>query len=468
MDRQKIEIRLSPRQSRAFDILEDPCVRSMLYGGAKGGGKSVFACIYNYHYAGKIIQEFGLKPTPNPIPIAFMGRLRAEDFKKTTFESWKRIIPAPCYRVNKTEKEIIIAETVKIFYGGLDDKKTVNKFNSAEFGMITIDQAEEVTKDEVAVLRASLRLKIAGRELPYKELFTANPAQCWLKSEFIDAKPDEVTNNRRKVFVQALPSDNPHLASGYIQTLTDQFKHRPELLEAYLHGSWDAFAGDDQIIREQWLRAAMARHFHYEHRRRFLVCDVARFGDDETCIMLFNETDVEKCKVFGKKDTMHTANVLHICAVQEGVSAVVGDSNGVGAGVFDRLREMANGQYDVIEINSAEAPRKKPEVYGNLRAEMWDMVGAMLEMGEVELTYDDQVLVNQLCGPKYYFRNGKMWCEKKEDIKKRLGRSPDRADTYVMGLYIRDSIPVSESGREKKQRRSYLSRHRSAVSAMAS
>jgi len=460
-DRRQVEIRLSARQTAAFEAMENPEVRAVMYGGAKGGGKSVFACIYNYHYAGMIIAEFGLQPSENPVPIAFMGRKRAVDFKKTTLETWKRIIPGGCYRINKADQEIIIAETVKILYGGLDDTQTINKFNSAEFGMITVDQAEECTEDDVSVLRASLRLKVNNRELPYKELYTANPAQCWLKGEFID---QELKDHR---FIQALPSDNPYLAAGYVETLKNSFKHRPELLEAYLHGSWTAFTGADQIIREEWIRAAKGRKFYCDKLKKFLVCDVARFGDDETVIMLFSNTNPVKVKTFGKRDTMFTANVLHIAAIQENCSAVVVDACGVGGGVVDRLREMADGSYEVIAIDSAGQAKDK-DTYQNVRAEMWDTAAQKLQIGEVELTYDDMQLFNQLCSPRYFFRNGKIAVEKKEDIKKRLGRSPDRADCYVMGLYAVDDIAAIERAERKFNKLSWLERHRrAAASAMS-
>jgi len=49
--------------------------------------------------------------------------------------------------------------------------------------------------------------------------------------------------------------------------------------------------------------------------------------------------------------------------------------------------------------------------------------------------------------PKWFWRNGRILVEAKADIKKRLGRgrSPDRADTRVMGLYaIRFASPIGQ------------------------
>ena len=59
----------------------------------------------------------------------------------------------------------------------------------------------------------------------------------------------------------------------------------------------------------------------------------------------------------------------------------------------------------------------------------------MFAGGDVQLRTDDTQLKGQLSTPVYAFRNGKILIEPKADIKKRLGRSPDRADCYVNGLW---------------------------------
>ena len=47
----------------------------------------------------------------------------------------------------------------------------------------------------------------------------------------------------------------------------------------------------------------------------------------------------------------------------------------------------------------------------------------------------DTELRRQLCQPRYELRNGRILVEPKADIKQRLGKSPDKADCYIMGVY---------------------------------
>lgn len=416
---------LTRRQTLAWHALHDDSVSEVLYGGAKGGGKSVFGCFWVFLKALEVIREYDLKPTSFPIPVAFMGRKQGVDFTNTTLETWKRFIPVGAYRIKEQAKEIIIGDAVKIDFGGMDKQEAVQKFNSAEYAFFFLDQAEEVTRDDIAVLRASLRLVINGRQCKAKALLTANPARCWLRDEFITSPRDD------QRYIQALPSDNPYLDDSYLEILRQSFKHRPELLAAYLEGSWDSFEGMDQIIRDLWLREAMDRKRYPAEPQSLVVCDPARFGDDETVIYDMKDTQIAKETIYGKKDTMYTANVLFTKQRDSGGCPVVVDTIGIGAGIGDRLVEMG---CKVISIN---ASKKASDVkrYYNLRAEMWTTGGERFAEGDVALSHNDPVLRGQLCTPTYKFRNGRILIESKDDIKKRLGRSPDRADTYIMGLY---------------------------------
>lgn len=425
-----MEIEFTVRQKQAWDALWSDTVTEVMYGGAKGGGKSVFLCTWVFAMCLWIIQEYGLKPSSNPIHAGWMGRKQGTDFTATTLATWRRIIPQDRYAIRggteKDPRHILIDGRVAVDFGGLDKQENINKFNSAEYGFIALDQAEETTLDDVSVLRASRRLKINDRPLPYKGLYTANPGQCWLKSEFVD-------NPRADhVFIPALPKDNPHLPTEYVKTLQDAFSYRPELLRAYLEGDWGAMDGANQVIKSEWLlKAAKLDVLQFRPlKRRLLTCDVARNGDDETVIYDMEETAIVGQEIYGQKDTMYTANVLTKMSMERGDCAIAVDEIGVGGGVVDRLKELGRTVY---AINSCEKS-DNPKCF-NRRAEIWENAAEMFSNGDVELHLTDTVLKNQLLSPTFSIRGSKILIESKEDIKKRLRRSPDRADAYVNGLY---------------------------------
>ena len=441
-DRPVVDFEYSPRQVLAFQTLNNPSITELMYGGAKGGGKSVFTCYWVFTTAIDFIKKYNIKPCSNPIPIGWMGRLRAVDFEQTTLETWFRFIPEQFYTINRQRREIIICGRVKVKYGGLDDQASVNKFNSAEFAFVTIDQAEEVPLDKIDVLLASRRLKINGHQTQPKALFTANPGQCWLKDQFIlNPRPDQK-------FVRALPTDNCFLdVDQYKTTLSNAFRHRPELLKAYLEGSWDAFEGDDQIILNKYLDNALSVD-NQRTNKKYLVCDVARFGNDDTCIMLFEDTAIIGLWTKNKQDINTTSNMLHRLALGNQCSTIIVDDDGIGGGVTDNLVSMSNSQYLVYPYKG-QAKAANPENYYNRRAEAWDTAAKMLQNGEISLFRTGQLLNNhqmmqlkgQLMSAKYDFRGARMLCEAKDKIKKRIGRSPDWADTAIMGWYYYQFVP---------------------------
>lgn len=450
---------LTNRQIQALQALNDRSVTDVLYGGAKGGGKSWFLCWWAYWLTTQIIDQFDLQPTDTPPHIGFIGRKQSVDFTMTTLQTWQEVIPRQSYTIkgatDRHPKHILIEGRAAIDFGGFDRQETVNKFNSAEYVFIGIDQAEELTQDDVSVLRASRRMKLSGKQLRYKGLFTANPAPSWLKPEFID---NPAAQNR---FVQALPSDNPHLPTTYVGILQEAFKHRPELLQAYLYGSWEALEGANQIIKYGWLSAAKLRAKPTSDIHDYLVCDPARFGDDETVIYRMIDAEIADKIILPYCKTTEISNRLARESRQHGNCMAVVESVGadLGAGVLDELEDL---EVPRLQYNPAAAA-SKPDKYYNLRAEAWDTAarclcdGVMPESNCLLVCRNMYTLLeSQLCSPCYKFRGTKLLVEAKEDIKKRLGRSPDHADAYVIALWAWPFITTSAEDRARKKEYSLL------------
>ncbi len=423
----RVEIRYNPKQVQAYNALCRPEVRRLMYGGAKGGGKSFFLCTWAFKYAVDVIHEFRLKPSKNPPHIGWIGRKQAVDFTGSTLQTWRTDIPEQYYEVKsgteKDPKHILICDRVAIDFGGLDKQDAVNKFNSAEYGFIAIDQAEECTKDDISVLRGSLRKTIKGKPLQYKELYTANPRQCWLKDEFI------TTPQLGNVFVPALPKDNPALPPSYTQTLIDAFGYRPELLRAYMEGDWSQLEGENQVILDKWLVSAMTAPSLF--KGKILACDVARFGDDKTEIRLLDGSQIAYEETMGYSRTTEVSSRLTELSRENGDCLIVVDEIGVGGGVVDQLYDRGR---NVMPFNGAQKADLE-EKYYNRRAEAWWETAEHFSKTELGCTRMSAELRADLCAPTYEFRQGKILIESKEAIKERLHRSPDKGDCYVMGIW---------------------------------
>lgn len=247
-------------------------------------------------------------------------------------------------------------------------------------------------------------------------------------------------------FIQALPSDNPYLSPEYINVLTETFSHRPELLEAYLHGSWDVLAGADQVIKDIWITRAQSLTLSYQARRPRLACDPARFGDDETVIYFSETTNIDDQLILGQSSITDVAHGCKSMSAKHGNCLIVVEEDFLGGGVLDILRDEGLAPLGFKASGSAI----NKERYTNARSEAWQITAQKFAQNQIEMKlregvmsrHDFDLLCQQLCTPIYRFRAGKTYIEEKEEIKARLHRSPDRADAFVILQWSYDLAPV--------------------------
>lgn len=161
-----------------------------------------------------------------------------------------------------------------------------------------------------------------------------------------------------------------------------------------------------------------------------IACDVARFGSDETVIV---ERIGQRIRILEKyigQPTTHTAARVREAAERHPIAhvRVVVDDVGVGGGVTDQLRAAG---LDVTAFNGGEKAFN-PLKYRNRRSELWFQTAAQLP--DLDLDADEQLCAD-LVTPEYtYDETQRRVVERKEETRKRLGRSPDRADAVMLTL----------------------------------
>jgi hypothetical protein len=159
--------------------------------------------------------------------------------------------------------------------------------------------------------------------------------------------------------------------------------------------------------------------------------DPARFGDDKTSIIRRIGARAYSQEQHGGKSTMEVAGLVKRIIETEKPTKVFIDVGGIGAGVYDRLVEMGFSK-SVRAVDFGGAPLDKVKYY-NKRSEMYGLLNEWLDGVTGVSIPDDDMLHADLCAAGYsYDSNGAMKIEKKEDIKKRIGRSPDRADSLAL------------------------------------
>jgi hypothetical protein len=176
-----------------------------------------------------------------------------------------------------------------------------------------------------------------------------------------------------------------------------------------------------------------------------LGIDVAGGGTDMTVVRQRRGNRALKQWTTSLSDSADlTAWILRII-VETSAKVVRIDSTGIGWGIVGQLREKAPGVL-VVGINAAAKPAKPR--FLNSRAEMWWAGRELVEAGTLDLSeaVDADNLLAQLTAPKWELvpSNGKIKIESKDDIKTRIGRSPDNADALLLAFYDRFGSGVPE------------------------
>lgn len=169
-----------------------------------------------------------------------------------------------------------------------------------------------------------------------------------------------------------------------------------------------------------------------------LGVDVARFGDDKTCLLLRSHRAVTTVGRFSKLDTMTVASMVRDyvrdCAAGGiRIEQIAVDVIGIGAGVVDRLKDFEDLAESVQIVGVNSSLRLADGQNYNLRARMWRDMKAWLDPvnGPVSLKNDRDLEVD-LTSLHYFYRNGLLLIESKDDAKKRGIKSPDSADALAL------------------------------------
>ncbi|MFA6125429.1 hypothetical protein [Sphingomonas sp.] len=156
--------------------------------------------------------------------------------------------------------------------------------------------------------------------------------------------------------------------------------------------------------------------------------DPARFGEDRTALCVREGRVCHWVKSWNGLDTMDIVGTVKRYAAIYNPKAIFVDVVGLGAGVYDRMRELG---MPARAVNGGEKPNR-PDKYYNKRAEMWGEAREWLKDGPCKIP-KDEALAADLCGLQYKFDSKSRYVlEKKEDAKARGVRSPDLADAFCL------------------------------------
>lgn len=193
----------------------------------------------------------------------------------------------------------------------------------------------------------------------------------------------------------------------------------------------------DTLIPLDMVEAAVRRELPAEGPIE-IGADPARYGDDESVIAWRIGPRAMPLRGFHGINTTRLTGEIALLVREiraryrkAGTIPVKVDDTGVGGGVTDQLEEQARAlDIAVVPVNNGSA--SSDNQYADYGSQLWSELKAGI--GEIQLPDDDD-LIAQLSTRKYAVKpDGKIKLERKEDMKKRGLRSPDRADAVVLAF----------------------------------
>lgn len=216
---------------------------------------------------------------------------------------------------------------------------------------------------------------------------------------------------------------------------------------------------DDGAVPFSWAQACRSLELLDEDP----VCaglDVAGTGQDRTVLRERRGRRAGRERVWQEEsDTVALATDVAISLREWGAKRITVDAEGVGHGMVSELKRISTKHRakptealhdaEVVAFRAAGRPTSTADglLFLNLRAQLYWHARELsrLRLWDLGAVDDDDVLA-ELCAPRYEIQNGKVKIEKKKDLKKRLGVSPDRAEALLLAFWeahAEASLPVS-------------------------
>ncbi len=418
---------LTTKQDLAFQYLNDKQTNEVLFGGGAGGGKSWCLCAWVIL---SCLQHKGIR--------ALIGRAKLDTLKKTTLNTFFEIcgqwnLTTPKHYSYNAQTNIIS------FYNGSEvilkdlfqypSDRNFDSLGSLELTIAAIDECNQITEKAKQIVSSRLRYKLDEYGLIPKLLLTCNPSKNWTYTEFYRPYKSKSLPTHRK-FIQALVDDNRNISKHYKEQLGKLDNLSKERL---LFGNWEYDASDDSLINYDNIVDIF--NTSAELGEMYITCDVARFGQDRTVIMVWNGLQVIDIKTFAKSSVTEVAKAIEELQFKHEIKRanITIDEDGVGGGVVDILKGCRGFVNNSRPINA--------ENFKNLKTQCYYKLAEKINKNEIGVTTSDimikQYIIEELeqVRSKDHDKDTKLSIISKDVVKSLIGRSPDFSDSLAMRMY---------------------------------
>lgn len=432
----------SVKQEFAAAAWNDPEVTEIIYGGAKGGGKSYLgaALIFShalmypgtrYFIARKQLIDLRIHTIPT-IDKVFSGwGIKLEQVGKFNGQDH-------CYYFNNGSAVLLLDAKEE------PSDPLFERFGSMEMTQGWIEEAGEFEENAKINLTISLGRCLNDKYgLRRKLLMTCNPKKNFLYEKYyLPWREGKLPAHVR--FIQAFAHENIKNERDYVQNLDENLVGIER--ERLLDGNWEYAEDDDQLMTFDKIMDIF-NNTHVPEGRKTISCDVARLGGDKIPIITWSGNrgyirsfQKQKLDITGAKieETRYSLGI--------GVSDVVVDEDGMGGGIVDFLK-FKGFVNNSKAIPSPDGPiddkgNRIAENFDNLKSQCYYRLAKKVNENNIYLQCESEQIKKWLIQELQQVRQKKVDDDKKkgvmpkDKVKEKIGRSPDFADAVMMHEYF--------------------------------
>ena len=262
-----MEIRVDYKPNKKQVIFHSCGADEVVYGGAKGGGKSC-----------ALVMECLAYCLENKGATAYLFRESYDDLEANLIDEWKKKVPEELYEYKETKHVAYVAGGSRVFFRYICGESDAYRYQGRSIDFIGIDELTQHTEKAVQVLLSCLRSP-KGFKAVFKG--TCNPGgigHSWVKKRYIDGTSkgkriyfDQKSGNS-VAFVPASVYDNEVIMQKDPKYLRRLNNLPPAEKKAYLYGDWDIFEG--QYFSEFDYSVHVMKPFEIpKHWRRYISFD---------------------------------------------------------------------------------------------------------------------------------------------------------------------------------------------------
>lgn len=210
----------------------------LVYGGAKGGGKSCAIVMEALAYG---IEHAGAK--------IYLFRETYDDLEANLISEMKEKWAAELYTYNESKHIATLYNGTRVFFRYIRDKKDAEKYQGRSMDFIGVDELTKFDRDWIQILLSCLR---SPKGFPPRFRGTCNPGgrgHAWVKEDYVTGTNYGKNIIKNKItggtieFIPAMVYDNVVLMKNdpnYVKRLENLPENEKR---AFLYGDWDIFAG---------------------------------------------------------------------------------------------------------------------------------------------------------------------------------------------------------------------------------